>query len=236
MAHSADFDNNYLIQFDGSLGNLLGGTNFDLAPSGKKLTVGEEIFNLYADEGISYTYLGTNPDKSGIFYQETFGVGNIFFATNASFPFGTNFPIIEVNFVLTAAPDTPSSNDDVIIGSSGDDTFDGLGGNDTITGFGGNDTLFGGDGNDTVSGNKGRDTLDGGDGDDTLSGGGGKDKITDFDVSQDKLDFKAVQNVNDVSALSITAVAQGIRISDGADVIILKGLDAGDISNLDFLF
>ena len=355
MAHSADFNNNYLIQFDGSLGNLLGGTNFDLAVSGKKLTVGEEIANLFADQGITYTYLGTNLAKDGIFYQETFCVGNIFFATNSSYPFGTNFPTIEVSFVLTPANDAPSSADDIIIGSTGNDTFDGLGGNDTITGFGGNDTLFGGDGNDTLKGNKGQDTLNGGDGDDDLSGGAGKDfirgdngkdvvdggagddlisgnkgrdilsggdgddiisgnkgkdtlfgnagddlllggsgkdrlvggkgkdtlfggsdddvlngnrgndtlsgdagddlltgggghdrfifddgwgkdRITDFDVDQDMLSFKTVNGVMGLMDLTITSNAQGIKITDGTDVVILQGLGAGDIADLDFIF
>ena len=355
MAHSVSFENNYLVQFNGTIGNLLGGTNFDAIRSGSSFTVDEEIFNLFADPGISYTYLGTSPTGDGVFYQENFGVGNIFFATNSDISFGTGTTIVEIKYDLVRDPHIPTSDDDLIIGSSGNDVFDGLGGNDTIFGHGGNDRLFGSNGNDTLHGNqgkdqlnggrgnddlfggtgkdtvrggdgkddvlggagddnlfggKGKDTLSGGDGDyilagnqgddtlfgedgkdlmlggsgddrlvggkgndalfggtgddilvgnrgrdllsgdagnDKLTGGGGsdrfifdddwgKDKITDFNVDQDKLNFKAVQGVSKVADLTINANAQGLRISDGSDVIILQGLGASDINDLDFIF
>lgn len=346
MTHVVSFNNNYIIQFGGSIGVRLGGASFDAALAGRNFTAGEEIFDPYPDPGISYTYLGTSLTRDGIFYQENFGIGNIFFATDSLISFGTGTTIIEMNFFIVPDIHIPTPNDDAINGSTGDDILDGLGGNDTISGLGGNDTLFGSDGNDTLNGNKGKDTLNGGNGkdtilggdgrddvnggsgddnifgnkgkdtlngnegddiisgnrgDDTLSGGSGrdlllggagedrltggkkrdilfggadddilvgnqgndrlsgekgddnltggggfdqfvfddgwgKDKITDFDVDQDTLNFKAVQGVSDVADLTITTNVQGIRITDGSDVVILQGLSAGDITDLEFIF
>ena len=149
MTHAVSFENYYFVQFSGTIGNLLGGTNFDAVRSGSSFTVGKEIFNLFADPGISYPYLGTSPS-----------------------------------------------------GDAGDDM---------LTAGGGVDQFI-------------------------FDDGWGKDKITDFNVDQDKLNFKAVLGVTEVADLTITANAQGIRISDGSDVFILQGLSAGDISDLDFIF
>ena len=46
--------------------------------------------------------------------------------------------------------DSPTSGDDVILGTAGDDVIDGLAGDDVICGQDGSDTIFGSSGNDLV--------------------------------------------------------------------------------------
>ncbi|MEZ5380145.1 MAG: peroxidase family protein [Acidimicrobiales bacterium] len=81
---------------------------------------------------------------------------------------------------------TPTTGDDVILGTNGDDSIDALDGNDTICMLGGddlviggpgNDWIDGGAGNDTISGNAGADTILGGDGADSVFGGSGNDIV-----------------------------------------------------------
>lgn len=81
---------------------------------------------------------------------------------------------------------TPTSGDDVILGTNGDDVIDALGGNDIICAQGGNDTIhagsgrdrvFGQDGKDTISGGRGADVIDGGTGNDELHGNNGNDTL-----------------------------------------------------------
>ena len=66
-------------------------------------------------------------------------------------------------------------DDDDLDGTEGDDEIFGLGGNDTICGKGGDDEIYGGAGNDTFAYDS--DTF-------------GNDIIKDFNVDEDKLDFK----------------------------------------------
>ena len=54
---------------------------------------------------------------------------------------------------------TPTSGDDVIVGTNGNDTINAGAGNDTVCALGGNDTVDGGPGNDTLDGGTGTDTL-----------------------------------------------------------------------------
>lgn len=75
------------------------------------------------------------------------------------------------------AGQSPTTGDDVILGTSGPDLIDGLGGNDIICGEDGDDTITGGDGDDTIYGSAGDDILSGGDGDDELSGWDGADTL-----------------------------------------------------------
>lgn len=72
---------------------------------------------------------------------------------------------------------SPTSGDDVILGTPGADVIDGLGGNDVICGEDGDDTIDGGDGDDTIYGADGDDRLNGGNGDDELSGWDGTDTL-----------------------------------------------------------
>ncbi|RME16680.1 MAG: hypothetical protein D6801_05050, partial [Alphaproteobacteria bacterium] len=69
-------DNNYALNPDGSIGDRLGA--FSTVETGF-LTVGE-IFKMRADDTWDYTYLGRS--NGGIAYQENFGNGNIYVATN----------------------------------------------------------------------------------------------------------------------------------------------------------
>ena len=80
--------------------------------------------------------------------------------------------------VNIAAGETPSGDDDVILGTDGADVINGLGGNDTICGLGGNDTISGGKGADTILGGLGADVLTGNNGADVIAGGRGKDTIS----------------------------------------------------------
>lgn len=104
---------------------------------------------------------------------------------------------------------------DHLKGNSGNDTLFGGDDRDSMNGGSGNDAMYGDDGNDYLNGAKGNDTLYGGDGrdriimgqgDDVATGGagadtfifksddtkGGKDLITDFDVTEDHLNFTAL--------------------------------------------
>ncbi len=75
------------------------------------------------------------------------------------------------------AGESPTSGDDVILGTPGDDTIAALGGNDVVCGGGGNDMLNGQGGDDVLYGDDGVDLLNGGIGDDELWGGDGDDDL-----------------------------------------------------------
>ena len=79
--------------------------------------------------------------------------------------------------VNIALGQTPTSGDDVILGTEGDDIIDGLSGDDTICGLGGDDEIKGGGGNDTIFGDDGLDMILGSRGNDTIFGGEGPDVI-----------------------------------------------------------
>ena len=76
-----------------------------------------------------------------------------------------------------AMGDTPTSGDDVILGTAGDDVIHGGAGDDVICGAGGDDTIWGGAGDDMIRGNRGADELRGGEGEDAIFGGRGADEI-----------------------------------------------------------
>ena len=71
--------------------------------------------------------------------------------------------------------DTPTSGDDVILGTPAADTINAMGGNDTICAEGGADVIYAGSGNDWVEGGPGDDVIRGGAGDDELRGQAGDD-------------------------------------------------------------
>ncbi len=73
------------------------------------------------------------------------------------------------------AGQSPTSGDDVILGTSGADVIDALAGNDTVCGMGGKDSLRGNTGNDALAGDDGNDAVTGGPGNDSLVGGAGTD-------------------------------------------------------------
>ncbi len=57
------------------------------------------------------------------------------------------------------AGQSPTSGDDVILGTSGAEVIDALAGNDTVCGMGGNDSILGNAGNDSIDGGAGTDTA-----------------------------------------------------------------------------
>jgi Ca2+-binding RTX toxin-like protein len=84
------------------------------------------------------------------------------------------------------AGQTPTSGDDVILGTAGDDVIEAGDGNDIVCAGDGNDTVLGQNGNDTIDGEggddliigaAGNDTITGGPGDDTISGNAGADQL-----------------------------------------------------------
>jgi len=81
---------------------------------------------------------------------------------------------------------SPTSGDDVIVGTSGAETINaqdgndqvyGTEGNDNLSGAGGNDIIYGGSGDDDINGNGGLDSLYGGSGADTINGNNEGDTI-----------------------------------------------------------
>ncbi|MBV6633782.1 MAG: trypsin-like serine protease [Alphaproteobacteria bacterium] len=106
---------------------------------------------------------------------------------------------------------------DQVYGNQGDDTF-----------FGGqlSDTMFGGQGNDVLNGNKGDDFLIGNLGADLFVFGrnGSFDVIIDYNASEGD----AITGSAFTSATPITATADGLILSNGAEGVLLLGLQVGD--------
>ena len=73
--------------------------------------------------------------------------------------------------------DTPTTGDDVILGTEGVDIINSLAGNDTICALGGNDIINSGGGNDWIDAGPGNDQVLASAGDDTVFGGTGDDEI-----------------------------------------------------------
>ncbi len=86
--------------------------------------------------------------------------------------------------VNLALGDSPTSGNDLILGTGKADTIDGLGGDDCIWGGDKNDNLTGGDGDDVILGGAKKDSAVGGNGYDICYGGGGSDKVVDFDCEE----------------------------------------------------
>ena len=114
---------------------------------------------------------------------------------------------------------------------------------DRLLGAGGNEVLSGNDGADFLHDGAGADTLTGGRGADTfvLCNDNGTDRISDFENGLDRIDLSDWGMVYDVSTLTITATAQGARVSFGAQVLEIttnngSSLGAGSLTNADFIF
>lgn len=149
--------------------------------------------------------------------------------------------------------DTVNGGDgqDDIKGGSGNDILNGGADRDKLNGGSGNDVLNGGDDKDYLTGGKGDDILDGGagrdkivmgEGDDIATGGlgadtfafrtsdtkGGLDQITDFDVTEDVLNFVALNldaNGADTQAwfdTNVELAQDGATIQLGDSVLTLS--------------
>ncbi len=146
--------------------------------------------------------------------------------------------------------------DDRFYGGRGDDSLASGGGDDVLVGGRGNDTLSAGDGDDglwadagddRLEGGAGNDRLDGGRGNDTLAGGagadlflfadgGGDDEITDFETAGgDRLDVGAFfSSAAEARAAAVTVGDDVLLRLDGNDSVLLRGLQADDLSDDDF--
>ncbi len=139
---------------------------------------------------------------------------------------------------------------DRLFGGNGRDSLFGGAGNDTVAGGPGANLLDGGEGRDRLVGGTANDTLFGGAGADTLIGGGGTDQasggagadvfvfaasgrltVTDFETGLDRVDIGATSFADGAAALAAArSFAGGVRISDGAAVMILQGVVLGDLT------
>jgi Ca2+-binding RTX toxin-like protein len=139
------------------------------------------------------------------------------------------------------------SGDDFLSGGAGRDRLAGGSGDDhllgDIAGKGGDDRLLGGSGNDIIEADRGDDRLSGGAGADAfhIAANSGRDRIDDFsgtDGQGDMIDLRDIAGIDDWAALEghISARRRGLVIDfEGGNVLVLKGLDTGDVSESDFL-
>lgn len=132
------------------------------------------------------------------------------------------------------------AGNDTAYGGAGNDTLRGLGGRDKLFGGTGRDNLQGGDKKDVLKGGAGRDILDGGKHNDKLFGGAGPDTflfvpnagadtIMDFELGKDKI------RLDNVSGISITETATGLRITHTGGTIDVFGLSDGDLTPADIM-
>nr|WP_256500653.1 calcium-binding protein [Limimaricola litoreus] len=125
---------------------------------------------------------------------------------------------------------------DVLIGNQQADRLYGGAGDDRLLGNLGRDTLFGGKGADTLNGGRHNDVLTGGDGADLFvfrSRKEGNDVITDFEDGSDLFDF--TRTSLEFDDLTIENRGDDAVISYGASQITLRGVDANQINEDDFL-
>ena len=119
------------------------------------------------------------------------------------------------------------AGDDLINGSLGDDWIDGGEGNDEIEGRPGNDVLYGGLGNDVIRGGLGDDEMFGEAGDDSLMGQPGNDTIDGGDGVDD---INGGGGSDTIYTGAGATVGSGVFVSgSGGDDTIYGGPDADDI-------
>lgn len=139
---------------------------------------------------------------------------------------------------------------DRLYGENGNDRVDGGADNDVLRGGAGDDSLWGGDGHDILTGDDGDDFLQGNAGDDLLTGSGGhdtfffaagdgRDTISDFGLGLGGdviwLDVSGFADFEMVASVA-SAVAGGVRLSFGADMLMLTGIELDALDAGDFFF
>jgi Ca2+-binding RTX toxin-like protein len=110
---------------------------------------------------------------------------------------------------------------------------------DLLVGSGRVDRLEGGAGDDTLRGDGGGDVLAGGAGADLFvyaATGWGADIVLDWRDGEDRIDMRALSDVEAVGDLTIAPDGAGARIALGADSILLLGVDVETLGDADFLF
>lgn len=125
---------------------------------------------------------------------------------------------------------------DSLFGGGGADAMFGKGGRDKMFGGGGQDDIYGGGGNDSLNGNEGSDRLTGGFGDDRFlfDALSGKDTITDFDLVDDRVDFRDLFIT--FEDLTFKDVAEGLRVKTGTATVVFENLSETDADFINFLF
>ncbi|MEM6440475.1 MAG: hypothetical protein AAF763_12370 [Pseudomonadota bacterium] len=136
---------------------------------------------------------------------------------------------------------------DALSGGQGADDLEGGAGRDDLKGGSGRDTLSGDAGRDLLDGGRGRDLIDGGRGDDRLKGGADRDRfrferkdgddvIVDFEKG-DRLDLSDHAAAKGFRGLlrDVRDTGKGARIDVGPDEILLRGVDAEDLTRGDFI-
>lgn len=96
------------------------------------------------------------------------------------------------------------------------------------------DRVDGGLGNDRIDAGAGNDTLTGGGGADIFVGraGSGRDIVTDFADGIDRIELAGIAP----AAVTIAAVAGGVRVAWGSDSITLNGASLAQITAADIVF
>ena len=149
------------------------------SPSGSFVTSGQgfltaQITNQTLVQPGAYTLLvfDNSSGSDAIGNYRLNAVGNIVGVSNT--PTTCNGLAITVDI---GAGDTPTTGDDVILGTAGADTINSLAGNDTICALGGDDNINAGGGDDWIDAGAGDDRVLATAGDDMIFGGTGDDEI-----------------------------------------------------------
>nr|WP_312896992.1 peroxidase family protein [Microvirga soli] len=135
------------------------------------------------------------------------------------------------NLTLTGSGNLNAAGNEI------DNTLIGNSGSNILKGGGGQDVLKGGDGNDVLMGGKVKDEMTGGAGKDTfVFERSGHDTITDFRDGEDRIDASRLSGVDQLSDLAIWQAGNDTVIWYKFDLIVLKGVNASDLGNSDFVF
>ncbi|QLQ18497.1 MAG: hypothetical protein HZT43_07230 [Exiguobacterium profundum] len=133
-----------------------------------------------------------------------------------------------------------NGGDDELHGGSQLDKLYGGAGDDRLYGDAGDDQLFGGDGNDILRGGAGRDQATGGAGADQFDfvHGDGVFILRDAVLGEDHLRLEGFSQITDLASFQANAriqdMSNGVRVTIGAEQIIVYGLHAADLTD-DFL-
>ena len=132
--------------------------------------------------------------------------------------------------------DTPTSGNDVILGTPAADTINAMGGNDTICAEGGADVIYAGGGDDRVEGGPGDDVIRGGLGDDELRGQAGDDWLMGNLGADRILGGAGVDEIDGGAGNDILLPGPGATAGSGfvvkgggGDDVVYGGPDADDI-------
>ena len=137
---------------------------------------------------------------------------------------------------LTQLSYTPDAAGQTLFAAGSGSTLNGTGAADILTGAQGADRLSGGAGADVLLDGGGSDTLTGGAGADVfiLSFDETQDRITDFELGVDRIDLSGWSMLRDISQLTLTQTATGMRIAYLGEVLVVESADGGpiDVSQL----